>query len=547
MSTPRIFIKSLMCNWVGYLANAIVALLLSRYVVQKLGGELYGVWGLIVSTTGYLSLAELGTRGGIGRFVNYYIGKNREGMLSGVISSALGIFVSSAVVLFPAALILGFTFSSTFGIPERVSQATIVNAMLLGTLNLWLGFLCSPFTQLITARHRFDIYNAINLLAVGVRAFGTMIALSRGGGLVSLAAVQVASSAMALILSFLISRELHPTLEIRPKHISRIRLREMFGFSIWSFLSSTGSKLLHHTDILVIGIMFANIDSEHSASWWIPYYAFPVLLVTYSRELLSHVANVLMPHAVQLCGADNKLALREVLRWGGKFTMLIALPYYAALALFGPRFLQLFYDSVYQGDHPEMIDTSRRVLYLLIIPQVTLMAIRPGASIINGLGHVRFGALMTLGQGVINLALSIALVGTFGMKLEGIAWGTLVPMVICNVFICLFLLDKIQYRTLRYIRENALPFLSAAGVMLILMALSSSLNIGQYADAITQDPKWMPVVALLLDGAAFMLVALPASWFFVFLPSERVVAKDYIFLRNKIKEAEYEESGARKL
>jgi O-antigen/teichoic acid export membrane protein len=542
MSTPRIFFKSLLANWVGYVANAIVALLLSRYVVAKLGVPRYGVWQLIITTTGYLSLAELGTRGGIGRFINYYIGKKREGMLSSIVTTALGIFFASTIVLIPAALILGLSFNSLYEVPDGITQQTLIISFILVTLNLWMGFLCSPFTQLLTSRHRFDIYNAINLLAIAIRAFGTMFALARGGGLVSLAAVQVISTGVALLLSFIIATQLYPSLEIHPRHLSRIRLREMFGFGIWTFLSSSGSKLLHSTDLIVVGALV--VTSGHSGPWWVVFYSLPGLLVTYSRELLSHVANVLAPHAVQLCGAENKLALREVLRWGGKFTMLIALPYYAGLALFGPRFLQLFYNNVFEGENEHMIRISQRVLWILIIPQVTLMAIRPGAAIINGLGHVRFGALMTLGQGVINLALSIMLVGSFNMGIEGVAWGTLVPMIFCNAILCLFLLEKIHYRKRRYFRENALPFLSAAGAMLILMALSTWANLGQFAYLFTNG-KSLDWISLFIEGTVFMLVALPVTWLFVFLPSERAVAKDYLFLHHRQKEIDYAVSGSR--
>lgn len=552
MSTPRVFFKSFLANWVGYVANAIVALLLSRYVVAKIGVDRYGAWQLIISTTGYLSLSELGTRGGIGRFVNYYIGKNREGMLSGIISTAMGMFFASALFLIPAALVLGWGFNSLYPISTDITQNTIAISLGLATLNLWLGFMCSPFTQLLTARHRFDIYNAINLLAIAVRAFGTMFVLARGGGLVSLAAVQVLSSGVALVLSYIVAMQFYPSLKIHPKFISKIRFREMFGFSIWSFLSSTGSKLLHNTDLIVIGAMV--VADGHKGPWWVVYYALPGLLVTYSRELLSHVANVLAPRAVQLCGASNKLALREMLRWGGKFTMVIALPYYAGLALFGPRFLHLFYDNVFHGENEKMITVSQHVLWILIIPQITLMAIRPGAAIVNGLGHVRFGALLTLGQGVINLVLSIMLVGSFNMGLEGVAWGTLVPMVICNAFLCLFILEKIQYRKRRYFRENALPFLSATGAMLVLMALSAWANLGQFAYlfngvnsttlATNSNLHWL---ALFIEGTVFMLVALPVSYWFVFLPSERAVAKDYLFLRHRQKEIDYAMSGSRKL
>ena len=62
-------------NWVARCANLAVLFLLSPFVVHRLGTEAYGVWSLLVSLTGYLGLVELGTRGGLGRFIPFYMGR----------------------------------------------------------------------------------------------------------------------------------------------------------------------------------------------------------------------------------------------------------------------------------------------------------------------------------------------------------------------------------------------------------------------------------------------------------------------------------------
>ena len=75
MSRARVYFRNLTANWIGYAVNLVVMFFMSPFVVHTLGNVDYGVWSLMVSLTGYLGLTELGTRAGIGRFINFYLAR----------------------------------------------------------------------------------------------------------------------------------------------------------------------------------------------------------------------------------------------------------------------------------------------------------------------------------------------------------------------------------------------------------------------------------------------------------------------------------------
>lgn len=89
MSRARIYLRNITANWIGYGINLAVMFFMSPFVVRTLGDERYGVWSLLISLTGYLGLVELGTRAGLGRYINYYLGKEDIPKLNGVINTAM--------------------------------------------------------------------------------------------------------------------------------------------------------------------------------------------------------------------------------------------------------------------------------------------------------------------------------------------------------------------------------------------------------------------------------------------------------------------------
>ena len=127
MSKARIYARNLAANWIGYGANLAVMFFMSPFVVHTLGDTRYGVWSLIMSLTGYLGLVELGTRGGLGRYINYYLGKEDVPRVNGTINTAMFMFAGAGVLLTVAAVILAAFFGTFFPkVPDELATTGIV-------------------------------------------------------------------------------------------------------------------------------------------------------------------------------------------------------------------------------------------------------------------------------------------------------------------------------------------------------------------------------------------------------------------------------------
>lgn len=493
MSRIRIYTRNLLANWVGYIANLVVAFCLAPLVVHTLGKGTYGVWVVLSSVTGYLGLVEMGTQAGLGRYVNFYLGRNEIDKVNGILNTALAFFMAVGVVLLLAAGGVGLAFGTLF--PKVPAELLPVArpALMLVALNLWLSFLGTSFSLVLTSFERFDISNAINLVVLGIRTVGTIVVLKAGGGIVSLALVQVVSSVVGVVGAWLSARVIFAEMRLHPTRISLRRFKELFAFSIWSFLSQVAMRLMYLTDEIVILIL---LGAEQ-----VTFYALPLMLINYGRGLVDHMAGVVGPQTIKASSVGNLGELRTILGWGSKILMYVTIPLFVGMIFYGEEFFVLW-----QGPDFRI---SGSVLILLAIPQLFVMGVRPTVSIIKGLGYVRFGALITLAQGLANLGLTLLFVMGMGMGLYGVALGTLVPAVIFNCVVVAFVLRWIRYPGAWFVGNNVVRWAVMAalfcGVCLAVNLLPGKEAWGWFA---------LKVVGLIL-------ISFAAGWYVIFSGGER--------------------------
>lgn len=419
MSKARVYLRNITANWVGYGLNLVVMFFMSPFVVRTLGDERYGVWSLLISLTGYLGLVELGTRAGLGRYINYYLGKEDTPKLNATISTAMAMFTVVGIILLLVAGVLAIFVGSVFQkIPaQALPEARIV--IFCVAANLFLSFLSAAFKQLLQAFERFELTNAIDLAVLALRTAGIIAALLTTRSLALMAMIHMAGGLVGVALTYWLARRQFPDLQLRPRLISRKRFREILGFSVWAFVGSIAMRLLYTTDTFVIMILLGPKE--------VTYYTVGGMLLMRSRELVLQCARVFSPQIMQDCAREDWKSLRILFRRGSNLTMAVAIPIMTGLIVFGHEFLALWMG-------PHRADRGYPVLCILAASQFFALATNIASPIYSGLNRVRLGACFTLLQGVTNLGLTLLFVMLLDMGIEGVAWGTFYPRI---VFACL--------------------------------------------------------------------------------------------------------------
>ncbi|MCE5328572.1 MAG: oligosaccharide flippase family protein [Planctomycetaceae bacterium] len=449
MSKSRLYMRNAIANWLGYAANIVVMLLLSRLVVHSLGKTGYGVWSLLMTLTGYLGLAEMGVRVSTGRYVNYYIGRGEQDKVNKVVSTSMVFCTLISLVVFAAAVIIGTFFHQWFPKTpaDLADEASIV--LMMTALNVWLGFMGTLFGQLLRARNRFDLRSLVMVITLLVRAAGTWFVLKRGGGLVELAEVLVLSSGVSFLLFVFFTRWKGAPARIALSLCEWQTLKETFRYGIWAFMQNISTRIINCTDLVVIGIMLKIED--------VAVYSVALSLIEYGGALVQQLFSVLVPDVEQAAGRNDIPALAGYMLNGTRVTLMLAVPLLVGMMTLGDDFIHIWLGPGFER--------SSGVLIILAASSLGTMLYWSPGMCLNALGHVRVNAAISGAEAALNLVLSVAFVAIFKWDIYGVAAGTLVPAVCFSCLVVTRLSCKELHVPIgRVILELVLPTLVTAMV-----------------------------------------------------------------------------------
>jgi len=491
-----IILRNICSNWASYAVTAIVGFLLSPFIVHALGTTGYGLWTLVLSLTGYFGLLDLGIRSSVGRFVARYVALKDEEKTNRVVSTAFCILLSGGLLaLLTTAVVAKFffhflhvdaQFQSTGKIALLITGATIAFALPLGV-----------FSSILVALERFDILSGVTIIGEVIRAVLVVIFLKLGFGLLAIALIALfISSAEYLAMAAFATKQYRP-LRIRLKLVDRDTFRELLGFGIYRFIWIVANQLIFYSDSVVIGIFLS--------TGAITYYAIAGSLINYGRNIASLVTDTFYPAATRLDAKQDLPGLRDLLVLGTRISLLVSLPLCLGFVFLGKQFITLWMGSEYS--------ISAIYLIVLTIPQFTGMSQYMSALVLAGMAKHKVLAYLVLAEGAANLVLSIVLIRKMG--LIGVAWGTVIPDVICTALV-------IPWYTLRKLKFNAREYMIRAFLRPVISVLPAA-GLAYAFSVLVMTPSWALFggeVAAICGTVAVM------SYFFCLEPRDRASAQE---------------------
>ncbi len=508
MSKLSVYSRNAVYTWAGYGGNLVVLLLLSPFVVRTLGDRSYGVWTMLMGLAGYLGLAELGVRVSTGRFINYYLGRRDTDTFNRVIVTSLLFYGAVGVVIVAVTTLVAWLGQPLLAkLSPDIARVAHWVLPLLG-INVALGFFAATYGQILQAANRFDVQTWADMGALAVRAIGTAAVLCAGGSLTALACVNIATSLAGLFLRMLGAHRYGPQYHLRARFISASVLREVMGFGAWSFISNTAALLIHYTDGIVIGLI---LGPE-----CVTVYAIGLMLVEHGRRVVYDGVGVISPDVFQAAARNDRPLLHLHMVSGTRAALAIAIPLLSGYLVFGEQFLNLWMGPNTHG--------SYRVLFILTLSLFGGAAARPAINALTGLGCVRFLAFECIAEGLINLGLSIYLVKWAHWGVEGVAYGTIIPMfAFNNVLVPAIACRRTGLRVWRYFADTAARWLPAV-LLTVLLAMAIR--------AVTPGNGW---ATFALRVAMLLTAYLPVAWTLVLGSYERahVLQTAQQFLRGR--------------
>jgi len=415
---PRrlVLLRNVFANWAGLAAEITVAFFLTPYIIHGLGPAVYGVWSLANGIIGYLGLIDLGIRGSLGRFVNQYLARGEHRALNELLSSAVAFLTGAAVVVGIVAVVLGEFFGLVFPKtpPDLAAQMALVLPLL--AIGLWISFVSALFRSVLAAYDRFPLLNVIGLATLALRAGLVVLALHNHYGLLGLVFAVVVSSGVGLLAAMLAAHRVHRPLALGAGSFSVARLREVWRFGVVALITRSASEIVYQSDQIVL-MMFLGPRA-------VAVHSIANMLLLYGQRIVEQLGVVIDPSVMKSGGVGDYAGLRTTYSWYPRVAYFVAIPVYVGFIVFGGQFIRLWVG-------PEF-EEAIWVLRILSIAELATLFTSIGGNVLFSLGRLRFGLYCSCGEALLNVALTLALVGWFGMGTIGAAIGTLVAAVACR-------------------------------------------------------------------------------------------------------------------
>jgi O-antigen/teichoic acid export membrane protein len=410
----RRLIGNLAGSWTAMAIRLPVTFLLTPFLIRSLGEERFGAFGVLISLLAYMNLAGGPLHSSIGRELAHTGSdpKARGRVLATAIAAASLLAVLTALVGFP---LLG-PLTRAMRVPiEFQADAIACFATLIGTVILSQAL--TPAIGLLMSRNRYDLVDLVEASGQVLYAvLAVLVFRLVDPSLARLGLANLAAQIVAGIVTVTLARRGGVETPLRLGAVDRSELRSLLGFSSQLFLINVSVLLTYQTDNIVIARLIGVAAVAH--------YAVAGSLILRFRQLCYGLSRTFMPATADPDTTPERLRALH-LRGTRYMTLLVAGLGGVAFGLAEP-FFALWLGESFRG--------SGFVFRILMAANLFGMSQFVTNAVLTGLRRTRALMVSEVLGALANLGLSIAFVrGGFG--LPGVALGTLVPMVIRNVWL----------------------------------------------------------------------------------------------------------------
>jgi O-antigen/teichoic acid export membrane protein len=413
----RTIFRNVATRYLSVAAEMGIGLITLPFNISHLGTEAYGLWMLTAGVTIHFSILDLGYGGAMVKFIAQYRAHRDARALNEIASTLFFLFAGFGVLAYLVILGLAFNLEHVFRI--SAAQADIGKWILLIIgVNVSINFPFSVFGGVSSGFQRYDINNMVAVCSNALVAAVNIAVVLAGYGLVTL----VASTTFVRFATYFLYRRnayrVFPALRIRPSLFRRERLREVTGFSVYSSIIDWANKLNYELDEVVIGVF---MGAGPVAIW-----AVADRIISGTQRLTNQGNAVLLPVVVDSDTTQNTHRLKSVLLEGTRLSLATVVPIAIVLVVLAEPLIRAWIRK------PEIL-AAAPVIQILAFAVALRVGNATSTTVLKGAGRVKHVAMVNIGTGLVNLALSAALIKWYG--LVGVAIGTLIPVAFSSIFV----------------------------------------------------------------------------------------------------------------
>ena len=474
-------------SYLSIIISTIVQLLYTPLLIRMLGQSEYGLYSLVASIIGYLTILDLGFGNAIVVYTAKYRAqgkKEKEKKLHGMFKM---IFYVIGIITMILGLILFFNVDNIFGnTMTSIELNKMKIMMLILTFNLVITFSFNIYSSIISAYEKFVFQKVLAIINTMLKPIIMIPLLFLGYKSITMCVVITIINLIIAISNYIYCKN---KLNINIKYLGfdKIVFKTLFGYSIWIFIGIIVDKINWSIDQFILGAVSGTISvSIYSVASQIN-----ILFLNLSTALSS----VFLPKMSKLVAIKAKAE-----QFTNEFIKIGRLQYYimflfcSGFILFGKKFI-----AIWAG---RGFEESYYVALFLIVPLVIPLIQNIGLSIMQAMNKYKFKSISTIIMAVFNLIISIILARKYGAV--GCAMGTAISLIVCNIIVI-----NIYYH--KTIKIDIIKFWKNIFVMTLEFILPVLLIISIMRVVIINDS----IISIIVYGLIYTLIFTLYSYFVV--------------------------------
>ena len=391
--------------------SMLLAIFSTPYMLKYLDTEEYGISILLFQILSYLSLFDFGLSTAVIRSMSLVQPDDSDAsvqsQLNSLISTSFFFSTFLGLVVLLAVFFASPFMPSVFNMRLDLQQPAIAVFLSLGVVILT-TFMQRGIGGMFFAHHRQALITTPSVVVSILSVAATVWLLSLGYGLWSFVYVNLATSALNLLISVTLSRIYYPALSVGWRHFDVERLKSLYAFGLFMFLSGLATQVILATDRIVIGkvVSLAAVGM----------FSITVRIPEVCQTLLSHVTFHASPALAEIVNRGDEEQVKKTYYRLAILTITLSVVAFWVIIIMSEWFITLWVGKSYFAGQSVLI------LALVIMLQQTLT--RTGTFFLNAKGIARPISLMSVVEAVLNLSISIGLGYLLG--LSGILLGTVI-------------------------------------------------------------------------------------------------------------------------
>lgn len=409
--------RNALFNLIRSAAALPVLLLLTPYIIARIGTEAFGIWALVGVVTSYAQLGDFGIGESLVKYVAGYAAKGDEDGLNRLFNTALAAYLVLALLLGGGLLLaMPVIAGDLLVIPARL-LGEAVPVLRLAVAVFFANLVFGVFASFIAGAQRMELGTVVHLVALLLTVVGTVGSLENGWGLYGLVVTNAVAAAVSAGLQAVMAWRIFPGLRLGFRRwTDRQMLHQLFSFS-WKVQLSTLSQLLvFQLDRILL--------SRYLGLEMVALYEVGNRAATCARAFVATLFTPVTPAASDIEARAETALLAGLYRRAFKFMVLIAVPFgLLVVALAQPLV------ALWMGPGFEL---AALTLQLLMPVYMVNVLTGPGYYILNGINRPDVGMRSALFAGAANLMLCTVLVQSHGYF--GLIAGMMVSLVVSAVY-----------------------------------------------------------------------------------------------------------------